>query len=153
MKPTRCDGQWRAGPSSLVLLASLLGCSGRPYDVAPVAGLVTLDGDPLAGGVVNFQPIAAKNSTSPGPGSTGRLDPDGRYVLELLDGSPGAVVGDHRVRIYSVSAEGPAATDTDMPGRPRERVPPRFNYQTELTITVPPAGTADADFSLTSDGR
>ena len=92
-----------------MLLVSLFGCSGRPYDVAPVAGLVTLDGKPLAGGVVSFQPIAAKNRPSPGPGSTGRLDRDGRFVLELLDRSPGAVVGEHRVRIYSVSAEGPAA--------------------------------------------
>lgn len=153
MKPTHSDGPWRAATSSVMLLASLLGCSGRPYDVAPVAGLVTLDGEPLARGVVNFQPIAATNSTSPGPGSTGRLSPDGRYVLELLDGSPGAVVGEHRVRIYSVVAEGPAAADTDQPGRPRERVPARFNYQTELRIMVPAAGTSAADFALTSDVR
>lgn len=138
---------------ALILVACLLGCSERPYGVAPVAGVVTLDGEPLAGGVVNFQPIAAKQTTSPGPGSTGRLGPDGRFTLELLDGSPGAVIGKHRVRIYSVAAEGPAAGDTDAPGRPRERVPARYNYQTELTITVPAEGTSSADFPLVSEGQ
>lgn len=155
MKPIRSEGAWR-GPSlasahgGILLLVCLVGCGGRPYAVAPVAGRVSLDGEPLAGGVVNFQPIAAKNTTSPGPGATGRLGPDGRFALELLDGSPGAVVGEHRVRIYSVAGEGPAASDTDEPGRPKERVPVRYNYQSELTFTVPPGGTASADFSLTT---
>jgi len=129
------------------LCGLFLGCSGRPYGVAPVTGTIWLDDEPLAGGVVNFQPIASQG-TSPGPGSSARIGSDGRYQLMMLDGSPGAVVATHRVRIYSLIAEGRPVSDTEESGAPRERVPEQYNYRTNLTYTVPEAGAAEADFRL-----
>lgn len=134
----------------MVGLACVGGCSRRSYSLAPVTGRVTLDGAPLAGGVVNFQPQAT-GATTVGPGSTGRIDADGRYQLASIDGVPGAVVGRHLVRIYSRSPESAPKGDTDSPGS-RERVPSRYNYASELTFEVGPGGAASADFELKGDG-
>ena len=67
------------------------GCGRNAYRLADVSGRVTLDGEPLAGGVVSFQPQAAGGSVA-GPGATGRIDADGRYRLASIDGGSGAVV-------------------------------------------------------------
>lgn len=127
----------------------LTACSRPPYTLAEVSGRVTLDGEPLAGGVVSFQPRAAGSSV-PGPGSTGRLDADGRYRLTAIDGSPGAVVGMHLVRIYSRSPESAPKGDSDAPGS-RERVPARYNYESGLSFQVEAGGTTRADFELSGE--
>lgn len=130
-------------------VAWLGGCSRTPYAVAPVTGVVTLDGQPLGGGVVSFQPVASRGSVA-GPGSTGRIDVDGRYRLTTVDGASGAVVGQHVVRIYSRSPESAPVRDSDSEATPKERVPLRFNYGSELRFAVPASGSNDADFRLTT---
>ncbi|MAT73085.1 MAG: hypothetical protein CMJ58_26675 [Planctomycetaceae bacterium] len=132
-------------------LALTLGCGpSRSFELAPVSGVVTLDGEPLAGGVVSFQPQSGAGR-APGPGSTGHLDDAGRYTLQTIEGEPGAVVATHRVRIYSVSSDQPVASDVDAPDAPRERVPDRYNYRSTLTFEVPAAGAENADFALTTE--
>lgn len=128
---------------------ALAGCDSKPYDLAPVSGVVTLDGDPIPGTVVNFQPVS-RDGNSPGPGSTGRCDAAGRFVLETIREEQGAVVGTHKVRIYSFSPESPVAQDTDE-GLPEEKFPERYNYRSELAFTVEPGGTESADFELTTE--
>ena len=131
----------------LTCLASVIGCHPPRYKLAPVSGTVTLAGEPLAGGVVSFQPIATAGSDV-GPGSTGRLDDEGRFVLLGPDGAHGAVVGEHWVRIYSHSPESPAVDDVDASETTQERVPVHYNYRTTLRFHVPPSGTQSADFQL-----
>jgi hypothetical protein len=139
-----------AWATALLLCGTLLvGCDSTPYSLAPVAGVVTLDGQPVPGAVVNFQPQAT-NEKSPGPGSTGRCDAAGRYELSTIRDEPGAVVGPHTVRIFSYSPESPAASDTDA-GPTKEIIPPRYNYETELTYEVPAAGSSTADFTLSTE--
>src|SRR5262249_34965527 len=83
----------------LALALPAVGCGGGPK-VAPVSGRVTLDGQPLAGASVNFQPLSDGNNLNPGPGSYGKTDADGRYSLRVVvDDRPGAFVGKHRVEI------------------------------------------------------
>jgi len=142
------------GEAFPVLLFALLacmasGCSRQPFPLAAVSGTVLLDGQPLAGGVVNFQPIATEKARITGPGSTGRTGPDGRFTLQTITRHPGAVIGPHRVKIYSYSPETPVATEGDT-GPRLERVPDRYNYRSELTFEVPAAGTSTADFSLST---
>ena len=106
--------------SLLVVLAALstVGCQGRSYDVAEVSGRVTLDGKPLADAQVMFQPVATSDkNTSPGPGSWGKTDSDGRYRLEIVEpAEPGAVVGTHRVTITTA-----ARTLESLPAASRSR--------------------------------
>jgi hypothetical protein len=125
------------------------GCRGaETYELAPVSGVVTLGGEPLRNGVVNFQPIGGDNA-NPGPGSTGITDQQGRFELKTPDDAPGAVVGEHKVRIFSRNAEAPRQ-DWEPNPEP-ERVPRKYNYQSQLTFTVPPEGTETADFKLDTE--
>ena len=132
-----------------ILLASCAACSRSPVALANVSGKVLLDGQPLAGGVINFQPIASGTGTNGGPGSTARIGPEGRFSLTTIRGAPGAVVGKHRVKIYSSSPESPATADRSSPAE-RERVPAAYNYKSNLTFDVPAAGTETADFLITT---
>ena len=58
----------------------------------PVAGTVTIDGEPLKLGNIKFVPDGARPSA-------GEIDENGRYVLTCYDGNDGAVPGTHRVQI------------------------------------------------------
>ncbi|MBM4010692.1 MAG: hypothetical protein ACKO4Z_12955 [Planctomycetota bacterium] len=140
----------RLGSVVLLLLASCGGCNKSPFALVPVSGTVLLDGKPLAGGVINFQPIATGTSTNGGPGSTARINAEGGYSLATISGLPGAVVGKHRVKIYSYSPESPAVTDGAKATTQREQVPARYNYKSDVTFDVPAAGTDKADFSIKS---
>jgi hypothetical protein len=86
-----------------------------------------------------------------GKGSAAFCVAEGRFRLETTDGRPGAVVGDHRVRIYG--ARKTAATDSKIDGAETsaaEVVPRKYNFETTLTFAVPREGTSAADFDLTT---
>ena len=129
----------------------LSGCNTKGYDLAPVSGVVTLDGKPIPGTLVNFQPVG-KDGKVPGPGSTGRCDEAGRYSLKTIRDDPGAVVGTHRVRIYSFSPESPVSQDSGV-GLPKEQFPNRYNYDSSLTFDVESSGSEAADFKLTAGSQ
>ena len=134
-------------PFFLFVLCLFAGCRTSPYEIAPVSGTVQLEGKPLADAVVNFQPIATDGNDA-GPGSTGRTDENGKFVLKTVDDFDGAVVGKHKVRIYSYSPESPSSSDEDDANTPTEKVPEEYNYKSKLTFTVPSDGTEAADFDL-----
>ncbi len=120
------------------------GC-GPGYELVPVSGQVTWHGRPLAGWGVQFQPIS-DGPASPGPGSHGTTDAEGRYTLHLVDPDrPGAVVGRHRVRI-TPPASGDDAQD-DL-GDPRAIQPPTHFLDGSIEFAVTGGGTAEADFHL-----
>lgn len=77
---------------------SLVGCGrGNPYGLAPVAGTVTIDGQPEANVVVVFTPVANETTSIVGPFSSAVTDADGKFTLKTKQGKPGAVVGNHSV--------------------------------------------------------
>jgi hypothetical protein len=126
-----------------------LGCGKR---FAPVAGTVTLNGKPLANATVSFQPIAPQGITDPGPGSVGKTNEKGEYTLEASTGQKGALVGRHRVMITLLRPEvGEGDQRPPRGGWPMaNKVPLRYNDQSELEIEVPSGGKADANFPLKS---
>src|SRR5262245_13252044 len=98
-------------PRRVMILAALAvwaaGCSNQPYKTAPVSGRITLNGQPVAGAAVMFQPVAPDNNPNPGPGSTGVTDEQGHYTLKLVGKeTSGAVVGKHKVRITNFEPPG-----------------------------------------------
>lgn len=139
------------------LAVAACGCGGNSYSVAPVSGRVTLNGQPLAGASVEFQPIGGKDR-DPGPGSMATTDKDGRFTLktQLPPSQPGAVVGKHQVRIYVYTEHTPDDTkDADAGGAKKKGpkgpvIPARYNSSSELTIDVPSAGLTDHHFDLKS---
>src|SRR5688572_28324839 len=80
----------------VLLLAASVGCGGSSTKMAPVAGKVLLDGEPVTIGYVTTMPLA-------GPGAKGVIQPDGSFVLGTLTESDGASIGAHRVSIASYS--------------------------------------------------
>lgn len=76
---------------SLITVGSLVGCT--PSDQPPlgrVFGKVTLDGEPLAGVIVNFQPESGRVATA-------ETDAQGNYDLIYIYGTNGTKVGKNTV--------------------------------------------------------
>jgi len=139
------------------------GCGGEA-NVAPIVGVVTLDGKPLAGASITTQPIASGDK-NPGSGSFGKTDQEGRFELELVTPAmKGAVVGEHRVMISPPVAESAAREPTvnadgvqvwsDEPTSRKTlssayRNWPRQMSDGSLRIQVPPEGNQDLRLDVT----
>jgi len=127
---------------ALIAIHSGCGPSQPPLpDLAPVSGLVTLDGVPVANALVYFRP------TGEGQPSVGRTSDSGRYQLEYRDDVPGAVVGDHTVQIRT-GGETLDESGEVIDEKP-ERIPARYNSQSKLRETVS-TGENEISFELTS---
>jgi hypothetical protein len=117
----------------------LLGCSSG--NVGTVSGKVTLDAQPLADAIVQFQPIAGKSP------SAGITDAAGHYSMRYSREIEGAEIGEHMVRICTYSG-GDVDAEPPKPPTP-EKVPARYNTNTELKVTVK-SGSNTLDFALES---
>jgi hypothetical protein len=89
----------------VIVCLSASGCDTSPYQLAPVHGTVTLDGQPLSGANVMFAPRARGDETNVGKPAFGRLQSDGSYVLGTYSDEDGAVVGEHSVTIIRVDGD------------------------------------------------
>lgn len=147
----RLFNHWFISAFSASLLLIVAGCGGsKPYDVVRVSGTVTLDGQPVADARVEFQPVAT-SVEGMGPDAVGTTDAQGRYTLTTTFDENGATVGENRVRISTHRLkENPDNPDGKMIEVAPEKIPARYNTRSELTFTVPPGGTDQADFALQS---
>jgi hypothetical protein len=136
--------RWPFGPIMSCLLLAASGCQNH---VAPVSGRITLNGQPISGAVVTFQPRGSKVSPQPaGTGSVGRTDGQGRYSLRLIDpDQPGAIVGEHSVTISTATG---GTDETPATGKPM----PKAWRDGSKRFKVPPAGTSDANFEINARG-
>jgi hypothetical protein len=149
-------GRWRPGHRCFVgaglvcagLVLASTGCgqagTGRA-PTAPVAGVMTLGGQPLADVTITFTPAAGRPAT-------GRTDATGRFTLSTFAAGDGAVPGEHRVTL-SVPA-----VDVPMPGTPeaagyipaKRAFPERYGGldTTDLRVEIPAAGARDLRLEL-----
>lgn len=135
-----------------IALLFLSGCgpSDQP-ELGEVTGVITLDGKPLSGIAVVFQPANGR----PARGTT---DAEGKYELTYIRQTKGTKVGPNRVEI-APSEEGEAdeseADDGEsQPARKQSKsakpkIPARYNARTELNADVK-AGKNTFDFKLES---
>lgn len=117
------------GAFACVVFAGGCGHGDRPT-LGMVSGMVTLNGRPLSGARLIFEPLEG------GRASVGKTDEDGKYELIYIRKDKGAKVGKHKVQIVS---------DTDG----SENIPARYNTQTTLEADVK-SGVNDCNFTLTS---
>ena len=129
----------------VALWVACCGCSDGPT-LAPVAGVVTLDGQPVEGARVVTQPIAESGGS---PGSFGVTDAAGRYELrEIKTNQPGAVIGHHRVRV--TKTERTYGDDSvDVPAAVRRVLPPNA-ASGDITLEVQAGGGDDYDIALSA---
>jgi hypothetical protein len=122
---------------ALLLMFGLLlaGCDHGP-PMGTVKGTVTLDGQPVDGGVITFVPSDGNSQPEAVPITAGA------YSVTMP-------VGDKRVEIYWAPSGGQVG-DTATQGREQivQRVPAKYNAQSTLTHTVA-KGEARKDFPLT----
>jgi hypothetical protein len=125
------------------------GCGGgESFELAAVSGTVTMDGKPLAGVTVSYQPIA-QGGKDPGAGSFGKTNEQGEFTLELINtGKAGAAVGKHRVSLTTPAPEDGGDSDVNDFVDP---IPARYSSRTTLTAEVTADGTEKAEFKLTSE--
>lgn len=83
----------------LAISVCLAGCSRSDLpELAPVTGLVTLNGEPLSNAIVTFTPTAARPSV-------GETDESGRFELMYLPEVDGALLGEHKVTVRLIQDE------------------------------------------------
>ena len=82
--------------AALFCFSTLVGCK-EGGSLAPVSGVVTLDGKPLPGIRVTFYPEPAEGNDAPGPYSTAVTDGEGNFSLVDRYGNAGAMVWRHKI--------------------------------------------------------
>jgi len=144
------------GGVALALFLAASGCGGGPKYV-PVSGVVLVDGEPYTKAVVSFQPLGTAENPAPGRGSSAYTDEQGRFVLKCDDGTNGAVVGKHRIRIMTRGsevvqlAEGGGSVDGGpLPGKTVDPIPADWGTASTREFDVPAGGTAEVKFEITS---
>jgi hypothetical protein len=125
-------------------LAAAVGCGARK---PVVSGLVTLDGQPLDNGTIQFFPVEGDGQTS-----AAIIEKDGSYRTEASPTKMKVVIHSNRVvgrrKMYDDQPDSPMVDIVE------EVLPARYSdmNKTELTITVVP-GDNQADFDLKSDRK
>jgi hypothetical protein len=128
-------------PLALALLLTLAAGCGDGRNSAPVSGKVTVNGQPLADIIVNYQPVGG------GSGSTGLTDSAGQYTLSFVDTSgSGALVGKHQVTFADKLAAKDQGDGGALP-KQKHRIPPRYSSEAQ-DFEVPKGGTSAANFDL-----
>lgn len=98
------------GLSAILLTCCwMVGCGRKGPTVAPVEGIVTLDGKPVDAAGVLFSPLAG------GPSASGTTDAAGHFRL-TTGNLNGATLGKHSVVITKSESVGVSAEDGDVSG-------------------------------------
>jgi hypothetical protein len=134
-----------ARPTALLAVFAVLvaGCGKPAYqlETAPVRGKVTLDGQPLASGYVVVP-------TARGRMASGRIQPDGTFVMTTYDEGDGVQVGTHPVIVNELPP------DEFAPASNQKRVPIPTRYTSAgtsgLTVDVKPDEDNILELNLTS---
>jgi len=133
---------------AVLMLLTVAGCgqTGDTPDVVPVTGTITLDGSPLEGAQVEFQPQSTGEADKPAVPSYGTTDETGKYTLKLGPGRvAGAMPGTHEVRIMKY----PQQSDDGTSGQ--QILPAKYNSASELTVEVSSDKQGGYDFDLESN--
>ncbi|QDU38009.1 hypothetical protein Mal4_23290 [Maioricimonas rarisocia] len=141
MVPTMVKSNFWCSAVLLALLVVVCGCRGANDGLGSVSGRITLDGEPLPNAMVEFAPVNG------GSVAYGRTDDDGDYEMMFSRTQEGASIGENIVRITTADVTSENGNEVAVP----ERVPAKFNRESELKRTVEP-GDNEFNFELTSEG-
>jgi hypothetical protein len=123
---------WLVVTTTLILVAGGCGGSDRP-PLGRCSGTVTIDGAPLSGVIVIFQP-------EEGRAAVATTDSEGRYEVMYVGGVKGSKVGPTNVMFAAPTG-----------GSPSHPIPPKYQGKTDLNIEVMD-GSNVFDFDLKSEG-
>jgi hypothetical protein len=92
-----------------VLLAASFGCNRGP-EIVPVAGKVTIDGQPLQRGAITVYQSGFRPATA-------KIESDGSFVFKTLNDRDGCLLGEHPVTVMSNEALSATRTKFFVPQR------------------------------------
>jgi hypothetical protein len=133
------------GLAAVLAVILLAGCGNRYGGRQEIRGTVTLKGQPLDQGVIDFTPISGDGATK-----EGALITNGAY---RIDREHGLLPGKYRVTITSGDGRTPANTD-EPPGPTganiisKDRIPPEFNINSKVEVEVTEKGPNVFDFNI-----
>lgn len=140
--------RWSASLVATCCLWSLASCGGDGT-LAPVSGVVKLNGKPVADVEVLFQPATGDSAKSPGPSAFGVTGPDGRYTVKVIgEAKSGATVGKNHVLFSGRVPAEDFSEDGKKRGKPAVSIPARYSNEAKMEFDVPRGGTNNADFEL-----
>lgn len=125
---------------------TIVGCRGPDDPTIPVYGKVTLNGEPIEHGDIEFG----------GKGNNGlrrgAMIADGEYRTAPMQG---LLPGEYTVRIFSVPAQSDDPLPDVVPGdegyggeATRDRIPPEYNMRSTQVITVTADGENEFNFDI-----
>lgn len=137
----------------LLAVAIMGGCGKKnPLGRRAISGTITLNGEPLDDGSIQFSPHQRSSVAS------GGIIKNGRYRLPANKGLPPGV---YLVRVFSpvevaqptqeVTVPGPASSPANGPMQPppgEERIPPEYNLESTQTIEVSSDGDNVFNFDI-----
>jgi hypothetical protein len=126
--------------SVVVASAALVLAAGCGPALGVVSGTVTIDGQPVSGGIISFVP--AEGSGTP---ATSNIE-SGKYEVRMIAGKKFVQISAPHVVGKRKEYEGPDAPLVEIT---EERLPPKYNSQTELTFEVK-SGVNKQDWNLSS---
>jgi len=130
-------------PLSILCLLSGCGGGGEHFDVAPVSGRVTVEGEPVSGGMIQITPQGAGEGTNPGKTGIAEIGSDGTFSVTTYTPGDGAVVG-----TATITA---GATDPDSPWKKELKSPATVEIgpgQNQLTVDIKSDGTASVENAI-----
>jgi hypothetical protein len=145
-----CSSRWKRATAWMFCVPiTLCACGCGASDTQVVEGIVTLDGQPLEQGQIEFTPM----SGSTGPIAGAAIE-NGHYKVPAV--AQGLQTGGvYRVAITSMVGSGQFIFHPEAPGGKMESlkniVPDRYNEESELQIEVSARAAENVhDFTLTS---
>ncbi|MFT5301122.1 MAG: hypothetical protein ACI814_001906 [Mariniblastus sp.] len=96
-------------------ILAMTGCGGN-NDLGLVTGVVTSDGKPVAGVVLEFVP------TGGGRDSVAKTNEQGEFEVMFVRDKPGAVIGEHQISFQIQGLDGPAPSEEDEFNPPTKNV-------------------------------
>ena len=129
----------------LILAVAPLGCGDSP--TSPVAGVILLDGKPVANAAVHFLP-----QSEAGHDATGQTDQNGDFTMSTFKPKDGVVPGDYKVVVsplgaadtsqYASAEEAMSAASKAAPKSSAPAFPQKYTSAnlTPLTQKVPVSG-------------
>lgn len=134
-----------ASASVFCTLAALAGCSDQHGGRVPVGGKVTLVGQPLAQGVIFFEPVGGQGSAANKPLTNGEFRFDkhegllpGKYVVRITSADTTQTVGGGEAGGPGGSAN---VTFFDI-------IPPEWNVASKQEVTVTADGKNEFAFDI-----
>ena len=136
---------WMGGILGWLLVLSGCGASSDNLPREAVSGSVTIEGQPLAKGTIQFAPTSDKLPTTATAGIN-----DGKYSIPRAEG---LVPGTYKVAITSFDEVAETKSLHGLPGKvappPKNLISKQFNTDSNLTAEVKGGETNTFDFEVT----